>query len=122
MVEDILKYKFNETYYYNMMISTPIMEKCLYCENGKHKRIGDGEIIDCPICDGKGEIDTKCGSINEEPRKCFLKTINTKTIIDDVEHKYKFVDENNKSISETIYDDIDDCINGQSKGVMGYTP
>ncbi len=114
-------YDFNTTYYYNKMISVPRIEKCLYCENGKHKRVGDGKIVECPVCKGIGEINTQSGSIKEEPRKCFLFKIKTNITKEDYNCKYIFVDEDNKIISATIYDDIDECIKGKVKAVMGYT-
>lgn len=102
------------------MILTPTIIKCLYCENGKHKRIGDGKEVECPVCKGKCEIDTGSGSLKEEPRKCFLNKI-TSTITKEIEDiKYHFIDEYNESIFGTVYDDIDKCINGKSKGIMGY--
>jgi hypothetical protein len=116
-----LKYDFDKTYYYNKMISTPTKIKCMYCENGKHIRVGDGKEVECPVCKGKCEIDTGSGSIKEEPRKCFLSKITIEETKDFENINYHFIDEYDKSIFGTIYDDIDKCINGQTKGVMGYT-
>ena len=115
-------YDFHNTYYFNKMISIPKIVKCLYCEKGKHKRIGDGKIVDCPVCEGKGDIDTKSGSLKEEPRKCFLYKISTETTKEEDYVNYMFIDEDNKTVHANIYDDIDECIKNQGKGIMGYSP
>ena len=115
-----LEYDFDKTYYYNRMVSIPTMIRCLYCENGKHKRVGDDKEVECPVCNGKFEIDIGSGSIKEEPRKCFLKKIKYVITKNNKDVDYIFVDEYNESVLSTVYDDIDKCINGKTKGIMGY--
>lgn len=112
-----IEYNFGSTYYFNKMISVPQMMKCMYCVDGTHTRIGDNKKVNCPICNGVGEIENG-GSLEEMPRKCFLKSIHQTE--DDI--IYEFKDEyDDLLIISHAYDDIDVCIEHQSKGIMGYT-
>lgn len=112
-----LKYSFDKNYFYNKMISVPYIEKCLYCENGKYKRVGDGKIVKCPVCKGVGEYDSGSGSIKEEPNKCKL----IKVIITSDDIEYQFIDKENKVIFGNVYETIEECAANKSKGIMGYT-
>ena len=115
------KYDFNKTYFFNEMISIPTIVKCRFCKDGKIKRESDGKREKCPICNGAGNKDSGSGSIEEQPRKCFLHKINLTIKKDENLEKYIFKNENNKQISEIVYKTIEECIENQSKGIMGYT-
>lgn len=114
-----LEYDFNHTYYYNKMVSTPTTIKCLYCENGEHKRIGDGIVVQCPVCNGNGEIESG-GSLKEEPRKCILSYVTSEIGRNGDRSKYHFTDGSDNVIG-TVYHDINKCIDGKLKGLMGYS-
>lgn len=112
-----LKYDFNKTYFFNKMISIPIIDKCMYCENGKYMRPGDGRVVDCPVCKGKGEYDSDGGSIEEIPSKCTL----YKIVIFPEDISYKFIDENKEKAHTTVYSSVVECTANKTKDIMGYT-
>lgn len=116
-----LKYSFNKTYYYNKPISVPTMVECLYCENGYHTRVKDRKVVLCPLCNGDWIIDTGHGSIREEPSECFLAIATSIVTKDNERTDYVFRDGDGKRVRATIYDSIEECIKGKTKGIMGYS-
>jgi len=114
------KYNFDELYYYNKMVTIPYIKKCDYCEDGKFKK-PNGQIVDCPKCNGNGEYETGSGLIKQVTSKCVLSKINIS--IDEHKNKhiqYEFIDSDiRKKIFGTIYKDKESC-DKDKKGVIGY--